>query len=172
MSRKRKIETASASGLRRLSPAENVKLGYSAKAERYILKGAAVRKGAATVSKRQFLERQTAEREGFEKPISLERAASARRDGGAGYSSAAAMEQASKQIEVRALKRAEKVEFVRDYKGRRYKTGFSAEYAELRARKLGGEFIEQGDWCAMMDIAKTIKDPRLADLQSSAIINR
>lgn len=172
MPRKSKIESARASGLRRLSPAENVKVGYSAKAERFILRGAAVRKGAATVSKRQFLQRQTAERERFAKPISLEMAARARREGGAGYSSAAAMEQASKQIEVRALKRAERVEFVKDYKGRKYKTGFSAEYAELRERKLNGEFIDQGDWCAMMDIAKTIRDPRLADLKSSAIINR
>jgi hypothetical protein len=73
----------------RLAPEKNVKAGFSAKAERYVLAGSRVTSKTATISKRQFLERQTAEREGVKAPISLEKAAKERRGGGLGYSSAA-----------------------------------------------------------------------------------
>ena len=158
---KRPLETVSASALRRLSPAENVRAGYSAKAERYILKDAKVRKGMATVSKREFLKRQTAEREGLARPMSLERAAKARRRGEFGYSSEASAEQALKQ-------RATRLRSVKDFKGRTYRPGLASQYAELRARKLAGETLDQHEWCAMMDVASAIDDPMIANLRSSA----
>ena len=164
-----KLEKASTAGLRKLSPAENVKAGFSPKAERYVLKGARVTKRTATLSKRRYLEKQTAERGGLAKPLSLEKAAEARRAGGLGYSSAESAEQAVKQRDTRYVRRSLKsVGRVRDLKGRPYRPGHLDSYEELRRRKLAGENLSDTDWFSLMDVARAIDDPRLADLQRSA----
>jgi hypothetical protein len=170
------LAAAAPSRLFRLSPEKNVKAGFSAKAERYALQGSRVTSTTATMSKRQFLERQTAAREGFKAPVSLEKAARQRRGGGLGYSSAATEKQAAKQIEIRERQRLqrkiEKTEYVRDNRGDLYRPELMRRddnYLKLRERKLNGEMLGN-EWFALIQMAETIGDPRLADLRRSALV--
>jgi hypothetical protein len=160
------VFTAPTRDLRKLSPSENVRAGHSPKAENYVLRGKRVTKTTATISKRQYNKRQTAEREG-RAPVSLKKAARLRREGEYRYGTAASESQAEKQRETRALKRLEKVDRVADKRGNSYRPGDLGRYQELRRRKLEGE--ELGDeWFEMMDIAHAIDDPQLSNLQKSA----
>ena len=163
-----RIAKAATADLRKLSPSENVRAGYSAKAERYVIRGKRVTKSTATISKRQYLERQTAERTGRAK-ASLEKAAQLRREGDLSYSSAASESQAAKTREVRTIKRSlREVERVRDLKGRSYQPHNLGGYMDLRRRKLAGEWLPDTDWFSLADVAEAINDPRLADLRRSA----
>src|SRR6185437_10645322 len=103
----RAIEKLAAADLRKLTPAELVTIGKSPKAERYVEKGKRVRKGVRTVSKRQFLKKQTAQREGV-KSVSLEKAAERRRSGEYRYSTVASEAQAKRQSETKRIKAAER----------------------------------------------------------------
>ncbi len=174
MSRKRLLETVSVSAVRRLSPAENVKAGYSAKAERYARKGARLGKSTATISKRQFLKRQTAEREGLAKAVSLEKAAKARRVGEFRYANAASEAQAGKQRETndmkRTLRRLPDVKSVSDLKGNHYRVkNAERRFLDFVARKEAGETVPIHEFKAMMDVGSEIKYPRLAELRRSPI---
>jgi hypothetical protein len=160
------VYTAPTRDLRKLSPSENVRAGYSDKAERYALAGKRVTKATATIPKRQYLKRQTAEREG-RAPVSLEKAARERREGGLGYGTAASESQAAKQRSSRALKRLEKVRTVKDNSGQRYHPGLLGHYEELRRRKLEGEDLDQGVWFELIQIAEEIDDPMLSHLLES-----
>jgi hypothetical protein len=174
MSRKRLLETVSVSALRRLSPAENVKAGYSAKAERYAPKGTRVGKNTATISKRQYLKKQTAEREGLEKPVSLEKAAKARSVGEFRYSSAGSEQQARRQREERAVKKSlrflPEVRSVPDLSGKRHRVKNAEQrFMDFVARKEAGETVPIFEYKAMMDVGREIKYPRLAELRRSPI---
>jgi hypothetical protein len=171
MAKKKKsnlVTTAPTRDLRKLSPSENVRAGHSPKAENYVLRGKRVTKTTATISKRQYNKRQTAEREG-RAPVSLEKAARLRREGEYRYGTAASESQAEKQRDVRALKRLAKVRTVTDKRGSTYPQGLLGHYEELRRRKLSGE--ELGDeWFEMMDIANAIDDPELHRLTQSPTV--
>jgi hypothetical protein len=163
-----RIAKASTSELRKLSPAENVRAGRSAKAERYVLCGKRVTRTTTTISKRQYLQKQTAEHAGEQ--LSLEQAARRRREQTLSYRSAVSEDQAAKQRETRALQRASRLKSVRDLKGMSYRPGMLGEFEELRRRKLAGEDLPDTDWFEMMDIANAIDDPRLSDLRRSAYV--
>jgi hypothetical protein len=174
MSRKRLLETVSVSALHRLSPAENVKAGYSAKAERYARKGVRLGKNTATISKRQFLKKQTAEREGLAKPVSLERASKARSAGEFRYANAATEAQAGKQRETAAVKKSFRflpdVKSVSDLAGKHYRVKNAEQrFLDFVARKDAGETVPIHEFKAMMDVGSEIKYPRLAELRRSPI---
>ncbi len=174
-SKRNPISNAPTRELRKLSPSENVRAGYSRKAERYVMRDKRVTKAAATISKRQFLQRQTAEHTGRGK-IPLERAARLRREGDLGYRSAASEEQASKQRIVRAVERIKKLQTVHNRNpnrdGAAYRPRYRDRYEDLARRKLAGNHIEDGEWQDMMDMAEDGRDPRLNDLRRSPVVTR
>jgi hypothetical protein len=164
----RELERLAAADLRKLAPAELTSINESPKAERYIQKGKRVRKGVRTVSKRQYLKKQTAEREGV-KPVSLEKAARQRREGEYRYSTAAREAQAKRQSFTKRAKAAERkgdrlqrVESSNPRrKARTYKIKNPGRYKELATRKLAGDYLDDGDWHLLVDIARGLGDPRL-----------
>jgi hypothetical protein len=168
------LEKLAATDLRKLSPAELAKIGESPKAERYVQKGKHVRKGVKTVSKRQYLKKQTAEREGA-KPVSLEKAAERRQSGEYRYSTVASETQAQRQSETRRVRSAERkgdaLTRVRNSnprrKARTYKIKNPGRYKQLSRRKLAGEYLDDGDWHLLIDIARGVNDPRLPQFLKS-----
>ncbi len=167
MSEAERVVARATEAVYKISPAENVIAGFSPKAERYAPKGAKITKRTPTISKRRYLQKQTAERTGVK--TSLEKAATLRRQGELSYSSAASETQAARQRATRkALGKLKSLNRVRDDRGREYRPGKLDQYRNSRRRKLTGQYLPDHEWFAMIDIAAAIGDPRLADLRRSA----
>jgi hypothetical protein len=181
--------------LRRASPTENVRMGFTPKARRYVKAGVKVTKATASVSARQAETKRVRERYGLASP---EIATKAREHGALSYKNAHAESAAQKnraaaygrrlgrEIE-RAARRGERIpEYAgpndpkpltkRVRKGRRtftVRTGFQARQShvgrmmELRQRKLAGEELDNGDWHMLMDYAEYFGDPERSRLRNS-----
>src|SRR5262249_21817999 len=94
----RLIEAASFADLVRLTPEQNVKLGYSRKARRYVRKDVKrLTKTTPTISARQYETKKTRERFG----LTPEQATEARRRGALSYVSAAQRERVAKAANTR-----------------------------------------------------------------------
>ncbi len=178
------IFTAPTRDLRKLSPSENVRAGHSRKAENYILRGKRVTKTTKTISKRQFLTLQTAERSSA-KPISLEKAARARREGFLGYGTAASERQAQKQRETRrrqtlikaALKEPPRYSpaAIRPASARRHgpvhydiSMTRNGVRATLEEKIVHEGYIEDGTWHGVMDWLRAKNQEELAGLFRSS----
>ena len=111
----------------------------------------------------------------FHKGVSHSKAAKLRAQGLLGYKHAAGEEQAAKQRTTRALrKQAKALEEVsrpasRTHGAGRYHSSQAAKdnSIRLRNRKLRGEFLDDGDWHEMIDIAQAVNDPMLSRLMQS-----
>jgi hypothetical protein len=105
--------------------------------------------------------------------LSLEAAALRRQRGELGYTSVASERQAAKQRLTRQLKRMRRrvddLSVVETPRGEKYHIGPGPrkQYFELRQAKLNGEFIPDGDWHLMMDMARELEDPALKQLRAS-----
>jgi hypothetical protein len=163
--------------LRRASPAENVRMGYSPKARRYVSANARkVTKSTRSISARQAETRRVRERYGMASP---EIATDARKRGALSYVSADQAERVEKAANKRERRRAEhavrKLEGHdvesrspdRRKHGRRMRIGEGAarRYDELVNRKLDGEDIPDGEWQWMVDLAARIEDKRYSRLR-------
>jgi hypothetical protein len=170
----RELERLAAADLRKLTPAELISINESPKAERYIQKGKRVRKGVRTASKRQYLKKQTAQREGA-KPVSLEKAARQRHEGEYRYSTAASEAQAKRQSFTKranaAERKGDRLQRVESSnprrKARTYKIKNPGRYKEVAMRKLDGDYLDDGDWHLLVDIARGVGDPRLPQFLKS-----
>jgi hypothetical protein len=160
----------STSSYRRLAPAENVKAGFSAKARRYVKKDVSrIGKRTATISHRQHETLRTKERYHIATP---EFATEARKRGALKYSSAVQRESVAKAAFTREGKKYRIALEARDGqyieannpRRRRERVHITAaaieRYLENRRKRLNGEFIPEGDWQQMMDIARAVGDAR------------
>ena len=177
----------SLSSLRRASPAENVTMGYSPKARRYVKAGAKVTKATASLSARQHETKRTKTRYGYSSP---EAATKARQSGALHYESRAQGERVAKakqtgflkklfrtgQEHKRLFERSRDGEIKLNKRGR--KRGFTATpdrvaYVEqLRERKLAGEMLDRGEWFMLMNYAEALGDPALSRLRNSGARRR
>src|SRR5579863_10458729 len=96
------LAAVSLSNLRRASPAENVKMGFSPKARRYVKAGAKITKATASISARKAETKRTKARYGFASP---EAATKARKAGALGYESRTQGERVAKAAGTRLAKR-------------------------------------------------------------------
>ena len=176
----RLLESASFADFVRLTPKQNVKLGFSPKARHYVLKEAKrLSKTTPTISARQFETKRA--RELFS--LAPERATEARRRGAISYLSAEQRERVAKAAITR-----EENKVVAEIKrmqaagghvpsnspdkfrhGRFHPVTPDAErrYREIRRRKLAGEHIPDGEWHWFIDYARRFKDPRYELLRGS-----
>jgi hypothetical protein len=171
-----KLVATSHETLRRASPTENVRMGYSPKARRYVKKGVRkITKTTASVSARQAETKRLKKLYGLASP---EIATEARRHGAIRYETTQAAETARKTGEASYFKRLNKAGQSRRRIVGEYNVGGKQSFkatpekasriARLRARKLGGEFIEdQGEWFMMVRFAEDLGDPALHILRSS-----
>lgn len=186
----RQVEKDALSEFRRASPVENVLLGFSPKARRYVKKGGRVTRRTRSISARQAETKRVKEQYGFASP---EIATKAREGGALSYRNAQARETAQRTKDAAYLKKlhrqieqaAERGERIPEHgkpttkrirKGRRtfeVHTGFRAQYrhadrvVDWRERKLAGETLDDGDWHMMMDYAERFKDPARHLLRAS-----
>jgi hypothetical protein len=159
---------------RRATPAENVRLGKSAKARNYVPKNVRkVGKRTKHISARQFETLRTKEEYGL---ASLEVATQARQHGAQNYKSAKQREAVARAGDTRFNKAVDNLvgEYMPsprdDRKKRRgfvLRNGSKEQFFENRDKKLRGEYIPDGEWHAMMDVAKKAKDKRLPQLRLS-----
>ena len=176
----RLLETASFSDFKRLSPEQNVKLGLSPKARRYVLKDAQrITKSTPTISARQFETKRARELFG----VTPEKATQARRHGAISYVSADQRERVAKAAITReennvvaAIKKlrasGETVPSNSPDKRRHGTSHPISEHAEgryraIRRRKLAGEHIPDGEWQWFIDHARRLKDPQYELLRGS-----
>ena len=175
----RSLATVSHEALRRASPAENVRMGFSPKARRYVKRDGEVTKATASISARQAETKRTRERYGFKTP---EAATRARREGGLSYESRAQGERVAKAEQTRLFKRIdaatnarEKIPYdplgKRNVKRQRWlalKPGDKERYRDLRARRLRGEWFDDiADFTWLMDMSKRFGDRDAARLRGS-----
>ena len=176
----RLLETASFSDFKRLSPEQNVKLGLSPKARRYVLTDARrITKSTPAISARQFETKRARELFG----VTPEKATQARRHGAISYVSADQREQVAKAAITReennviaAIKKlrssGEAVPSNSPDKRRHGTSHPISEHAEgryraIRRRKLAGEHIPDGEWQWFIDYARRLKDPQYEFLRGS-----
>jgi len=155
----RLLESASFADFVRLTPEQNVKLGFSRKARRYGLKEERETKATLTISARQFETKRTQERFG----LTPEQATEARRQGAISYVSADQRERVAKAAMTREenrvvaeIKRTRHVPSNSPDKrrhGRHHRVTPDTEhlYREIRRRKLAGELIPDGEWHWFID---------------------
>lgn len=111
----------------------------------------------------------------FHKGVSHSKAAKLHAQGLLEYKSAASREQAAKTRTLRALKKQVKVigtvsrpASITQRAGRYHPSQAArSDFIRLRARKLRGEFLDDGDWREMIDIAQAVNDPMLSRLMQS-----
>jgi hypothetical protein len=159
----------------RLTPKQNIAAGYSSKARRYALKspgGLATRVTARTptISARQYETKRAAALFG----MSPESATQARARGVIPYVSGVQQERVAKAIDTRQSRKVEKHigELIpSSHPKKRYATVLTAEkyerFKRTIRRRLNGEYIPDGEWHEMVDIATRYKDPRLPLLKMS-----
>jgi len=184
----RRIAAAPAGAFRKLTKAELTKLGLLTKSARYIETGKRVTRTTTTISRRAFVKKS----EG----ASFEELSRQRSEGERPYRSKKSQAQAEKQRETRFQKggqnskraqaetrrverQAQKLDTVsppssviradgstvQPYRVSRY---MRDAFSDLRRRKLAGEFLADGDWHIMADMARATNDKRLPRLLSSA----
>jgi hypothetical protein len=175
----RLLASASYSNFARLTPEQNVKLGLSAKARHYALKGARITKSTPTISARRFETKRASELFG----LTPEKATEARRHGAISYTSANRRERVAKAAITReenkvvaAIKKirasGETVPSNSPDKRRHGTSHTVSEHAEgryraIRRRKLAGEHIPDGEWQWFIDHARRLKDPQYELLRGS-----
>jgi hypothetical protein len=176
----RLLATASYSNFVRLTPKQNVKLGFSPKARHYALRGTKrVTKAMPTISARQFETKRASELFG----LTPERATQARRHGAVSYVSADQRERVAKAAitreENKVVAAIKKLRSSREAvpsnspDKRRHGTSHPvSEHAEgryraIRRRKLAGEHIPDGEWQWFIDHARRLKDPQYEILRGS-----
>jgi len=178
-SRSRLLASASYEALRRASPAENVRMGYSPKARRYVLKTARkVTKAMRSISARQAETRRARERYGMASP---EIATEARKQGALSYSSADQSERVAKAARTRVVSRVKKAVGRRGTvptnspDKRRHgriitlRPGDAERYQDLKRRRLAGEQLPIGDWVWMMDVGQYFGDPDVDFMRGSPV---
>jgi hypothetical protein len=169
------LASVSHDALRRASPAENIRMGFSAKARRYVKADVRkITKSTASVSARHAETKRVRKVHGLASP---EVATRERQANNIPYSSARAAETASKSKEAAYLRRLRKAgqtrqriigEYNRDGKHSFKASPEKTSRAEsLRKRKLDGEFLDQGEWFMMVRFAEDLGDPKLHILRSS-----
>ena len=168
----------STSFYRRLSPAENVKSGFSPKARRYAPNDVnQMGKRTATIRARQYETLRTKERYRIATP---ELATEARKQGAISYSSAVQREAVAKAAVTREEKKyrsnleARTGEYItvnnprRRHRERVHISEVAiGRYLENRRKKLHGEHIPDGEWQQMMDVAQAVGDARSELLRGS-----
>jgi len=171
----KRLASVSHEALRRASPAENVRMGFSPKARRYVKAGAKVAKSTASISARQAETKRVRKRYGLASP---EIATKARESGALPYETGRAAETAAKSKEAAFLKRMraagqKRQRIIGEYdpKGQ-YSFKANPEKVSrieaLRQRKLRGEFIDdQIAWLEMIRFGEDLADPALHILRSS-----
>lgn len=171
----KRLASVSHEKLRRASPGENMRMGFSPKARRYVKPGAKIAKTTASVSARQYETKRVRKIYGMASP---EIATKARQQGALSYRTGQAAETASRTKQAAYLRRLRKAgqahqRIVGEY-NRNGKHSFratpekAARAEELRERKLDGEYIEdQGEWFMMVRFAEHLGDPALHILRSS-----
>jgi len=176
----RLLSGAAHSEFKRLSPEQNVKLGFSPKSRHYVFaKTKRLTKSTPTISARQYETKRARELFG----VTPEKATAARRQGAISYTSAdqrervakAALTRESTKIVAEIKKRRAAGDLVpnnspgRARHGRSYRIMPDAEerYAQLRRRKLAGQQIPDGEWHWLVDYARRFKDPRYELLRGS-----
>ena len=169
------LASASYTDFRRLTPAENAKIGLSPKARHYVLKSAKrISKSTPTISARQH---ETKRAQALFK-LSPEQATEARKQGAISYKTARQRESVAKAKNThfsntlpdkidRDVRRNARIE---GYKGKPHYR-LTRKMGELaltaRARKLAGEYLPDGEWHAMVDVAKHYNDPKYEYLRAS-----
>jgi hypothetical protein len=158
---------------RRATPKENVRLGLTAKARHYVPRDVKrVTKRTENMSARQHETLRTRQVHGLASP---EQATQARREGGLSYSSQDQAERVAKAADRRLRKKArqsvgEWLPYRHPKKGtpRLHFTHERMEtYERNRERKLRGEWLDDGEWFAMMDAANALRDHRIMQLRAS-----
>jgi hypothetical protein len=172
----KRLASVSHEALRRASPAENVKMGFSPKARRYVKTDARkITKATASVSARQAETKRVRKYYGVASP---EIATKAREHGALSYRTAQTAETASKTKQSAYLRRLRKAgqnrqRIVGEYNpderhSFKASPGKASRVETLRGRKLRGEFIEdQNEWFMMIRFAEDLADPALHILRSS-----
>ena len=161
------------SDYRRLSPDENERQGFSRKARHYVLKSIKrVTKHTPSITARAHETLRTRLVHGLASP---EQATQARREGGLSYSSQDQAERVAKAADGRLREKAR--QSVGEWLPYRHLTKgtsrlhFTHErmetYERNRERKLRGEWLDDGEWFAMMDAAKALRDHRIMQLRAS-----
>jgi hypothetical protein len=176
-SRYRWLSSASYDALRRATPAENVRMGFTPKARRYVSATARkVTKSTQSISARQAETRRVRERYGMASP---EIATAARKHGALSYVSADQAGRVEKAADTREARKAERA--VKNLEGHSVASqspdrrkhgrrvpiseGDAQRYERLVRRKLDGEDIPDGDWHWMIDVAARIEDKRYSRLR-------
>lgn len=172
----RRLASVSPKALRRATPAENVRMGFSPKARRHVEAGAKVTKSTASISARQAETKRIRERYGFE---TLEAATQARKEGAIGYESQDQAERVAKAADTRLRKQAQRsvgetVSAPHPYRRRSSRFILTdarrRNYERNRERKLRGEWLEAPEWFEMMDVANPLKDHRILQLRASPVV--
>jgi hypothetical protein len=175
----RLLESASFADFARLAPAKNVKLGFSRKARRYVLKDERVTEATLTISARQYETKRTRERFG----LTPEQATEARRQGAISYVSADQRERVAKAAitreenrvvaEIKRMRAAGRNVPSKSPDKRRHGRFHSVTpdterlYLDIRRRKLAGELIPDGEWHWFIDHGRQFRDPRYELLRGS-----
>jgi hypothetical protein len=176
----RLLESLSWSSFVRATPEQNVKLGFSPKARRYVPADTKrITKATPNISARQFETKRARELYG----LTPEQATEARRHGAISYVSADQRERVAKAAvtreenkvvaEIKKL-RAAGGEVPSNSADKRRHGWFhpvtpdaERRYREIRRRKLAGELIPDGEWHWFIDYARRFKDPRYELLRGS-----
>jgi hypothetical protein len=169
----RLLESLSWSSFVRATPEQNVKLGFSPKARRYVQADTKrITKATPNISARQFETKRAHELYG----LTPEQATKARQHGAISYISADQRERVAKAAitreENRVVAEIERMRAAGGHvpsnspdkrrHGRFHPITPDAErrYREIRRRKLAGELIPDGEWHWFIDYARRFKDPR------------
>jgi hypothetical protein len=172
----RRLASVSHEALRRATPAENVRMGFSPKARRYVEAGANVTKSTASISARQAETKRVSRRYGVR---TLEAATQARREGAIGYESQDQAERVAKAADTRLRKQAQRsvgetLSAPHPYRRRSSRFVLTdarrRNYERNRERKLRGEWLEAPEWFEMMDVANALRDHRILQLRASPVV--
>jgi hypothetical protein len=161
------------SDYRRLSPIENERLGFTRTARHYVLKN--VKRVTPRTSSIPARAHETLRARQLYGLASPEQATMARREGGLSYSSADQASRVEKAADRRLVKKARKSvgEYLPTSNPRRKRTPFRfteekmKHFERNRARKLRGEWLDNGEWFEMMDTARALNDHRILQLRAS-----
>jgi hypothetical protein len=174
----KRLASVSHETLRRAAPAENVRMGFSPKARRYVKADVRkITKATASISARQAETKRVSKRYGFE---TLEAATQARREGALGYESQDQAERVARAADTRLRKQAQRsvgetLSAPRPYRKKASRFVLTnarrINYERNRERKLRGEWIDGPEWLEMMDTANALKDHRVLQLRASPVVS-
>jgi hypothetical protein len=163
--------------LRRASPAENTRMGFSPKSRRYVKADARkVTKATASVSARQAEKKRVRKVYGLASP---EQATEMRRHGALSYSSQDQARRVEKAADRRLRKKARESvgnKLTAPRPGRearkfRLTNERLNNFERLRQLKLDGHRLDDPDWFEMMDTANALKDHRVLQLRASPSVS-